>query len=99
MLAPPGRRSSAITLSCLDPAVALRGGLLPDFAFEAFLAARTLDQPRTFFAGFDWAARAIFTEGLFRVGPFFDCSGVRAATALRPAFPIFEEGAATWLPR
>jgi hypothetical protein len=89
MLAPSGRLSNAITLSCLDPGVALRDGFATGFAFEAFLAALSLDRPRTFFSGFDWAA-AIFTErGVSRVGGFFDVSGAPRALTIRG----FEEGA------
>jgi len=93
MLAPPGRLSNAMMPSCFDPGAAFCDGFPAGFAFEAFLAALTSGRPRTFFAGFDWAA-AIFTEErLLGVGAFLDDSGSGQAVTLRPTFRAFEEGA------
>ena len=69
MLAPSGRRSSAMTDSCLDPAIVLRDGFLADFGVGAFFATPTLVRPRTFIAGLDFAARAVFpTDRSFSAG-------------------------------
>ena len=99
-VAPCGCRSRAITLSCLDTAPALRGELPIDFAFEVFFAVLARDRPRTFFSGFDWAARTILTEEApSGPGPSFAFSGMGTAADFGPAFSLFEVDGTAWVSR
>jgi hypothetical protein len=71
-----------------------------DFAFEVFFAAFPLVRPRTFFAGFDWAAGAILTgEGLLVGGLVFDFPGLGIATGFGLILSCFEEDGAAWSSR
>ena len=91
MVAPSGCRSNAITLSCLDPAVALRDGFPTGFSFEAFFPALPLVGPRTFFAGFDRAAVRSFRQRGRSVPACLSAFRLRVRGSAAANFPFFEE--------